>query len=666
MLLLGAATLFLRRLRQRVLFLCLSDATLFLLGAQLTLAADERNSRWHYTHYLKQDGKQTWLVVPDDLPRHTTKFTRCRVKLLAVQQGKSWQEVSGGALLYIRHSGTDSLLQPGTQLVVKAQLQPLPAALNPGEFDYKAYMRQRNIYHAAFADSGALVILPAGNPLHPVWATGLACKQMVLRNLKHSGLSSDAYAVCAALLTGYDDDIDPELMRSFAHSGTLHVLSVSGLHTGLIYLVLNLLLDVFDRHRRYGKLRFALLTGLLWGFALLTGFPPPVLRAVIQLNLLGLGAMWFRSPGNNQLNLLLVSAFALLLVQPLFVCDLGFLLSYSAMIGLICLQPQLGALWQPKPMLLRLFWQNISASAAATVSTLPLTLFFFKQFPIWFALMNLVVVPLTFVMLFLALLVLVHAPFVTALANLLMRFLSWCVTLSDSPGLGFVDGLDVDLADACLMALFILLLALAWHYRRPPVLLAAWVVLLGWQLLALQRSWSAKHSSHVTIYALRGRSQLAVKKPQHPPDGHLPTVDLRAVLATRVGGPQLPRHRCAAPPSQFHRGEDKTFAGAAQFRPTAGDMANWRHGPACWCRGACPCQSAKRTLSAVNAHRCRRRLQSPGSAARARALRQPSSAVSQYAGIRRAPSFVRLTAGAAVFLLILPLQQRADEIAHRG
>lgn len=511
MLLLGAVTLFLRRLPQRVLFLCLSDAVLFLLGAQLTIAADERNSRWHYTHYLKQDGKQTWLVVPDDLPRHTTKFTRCRVKLLAVQQGKSWQEVSGGALLYIRHSGADSLLQPGTQLVVKAQLQPLPAALNPGEFDYKAYMRQRNIYHAAFADSGALVILPGRNPLHPVWAAGLACKQTVLRNLKHSGLSSDAYAVCAALLTGYDDDIDPELMRSFAHSGTLHVLSVSGLHTGLIYLLLNLLLDVFDRHRRYGKLRFALLTGLLWGFALLTGFPPPVLRAVIQLNLLGLGAIWFRSPGNNQLNLLLVSASALLVYQPFFICDLGFLLSYSAMIGLICLQPQLGALWQPKHMLLRLFWQSVSASAAATVSTLPLTLFFFKQFPIWFALMNLVVVPLTFVMLFLALLVLVHAPFVTALANLLMRFLSWCVTLSDSPGLGFVDGLDVDLADACLMAVFILLLALAWRYHRPPVLLAAWVVLLGWQLLALQRSWSAKHSSHVTIYALRGRSQLAVK-----------------------------------------------------------------------------------------------------------------------------------------------------------
>src|SRR6476620_11471941 len=140
------------------------------------------------------------------------------------------------------------------------------------------------------------------------WQAGLSCKEFVLKSLKEGGLSAEAYGICAALLTGYDADIDSGIMEAFSHSGTLHVLSVSGLHTGLIYLVLSFLFDLADRRKNRKLLKFLFITFFLWGFALVAGFSAPVLRAVIMFNLLGFGKIFFRAGARHQVNILCVSA----------------------------------------------------------------------------------------------------------------------------------------------------------------------------------------------------------------------------------------------------------------------------------------------------------------------------------------------------------------------
>lgn len=502
---------FVRGFKNKYLFLFTADVFLFLLGCANGLERDARRQPDHYSHFINEGEQANLLVVPDELPLQQVGRVKCSVRVIRVVRKDSSSVVTGNCLVYFKTDNPDSFLRPGVVVVLRTRLRPFQPPQNPGTFDYKTWMERRQIYHSAFVSPGDWQLQSQHYSLNPLWLTGLKCKQYVLDKLRHSGLSPTAFGICSALLTGYDDEIDRSLLTAFSHSGTLHVLSVSGLHTGLIYLALSFLFDLIDRKRRYKLVRFIFMTLLLWGFALLTGFPAPVLRAVIQLNLMGMGAILFRNHPQNQLNLLLASAFALLLFNPFYLLDVGFLLSYFAMAGLICFSPALSAFWQPESFILKAAWQSVCASVAATISTLPLTLFFFKQFPLWFFVTNLVVIPVTFIMLFLTLTVLVSIPFCVGILNGITVFLTGFVSLSDVAGPGYIDNIDFIWSDALFLSLLIVLFASAFRSRNFVWMRMGICCLIIWQVVAFAQSFVAKTTSQLTVYALRHRTCLSVK-----------------------------------------------------------------------------------------------------------------------------------------------------------
>lgn len=493
------------------LFLIVADLFLFLFGVILVQQKDLSKQNDYYGRIANTDTTVTFVATINDLPVKKEKFIKCDLKLKEIKAGQSFIPAKGTLYGYFKRSSFSPDLKAGQTVLIKASLQDLSPPKNPFEFDYKNYLFNKQIYHTAFIDSSSYAILPVEDQMNAVWKLGLTCKEFLLTRLKNSGLDKNAYGICAALLTGYDDEIDKPVMEAFSHSGTLHVLSVSGLHTGLIYLALNFLFNLFDKKNKYKLARFIFITLFLWFFALITGFSAPVLRAVIMFNLLGFGRIYFRAKYRHQMNILLVSAFVLLIYNPFYITDVGFLLSYFALFGLIYYQPKLMKIWQPENKFLNATWQSIAASIAATLSTLPITLFYFKQFPLWFFICNMVVVPATFVLLFLAIFVVLKINWITLLVNYITTGLIWFINLFNSNKFGFVDTIHFTFSDVLFLSVFIIFISIAFQYRDYRQVVLSLIVLITWQLFSILDSYNSKNQSLLTVYNVKNHTVVSVK-----------------------------------------------------------------------------------------------------------------------------------------------------------
>jgi competence protein ComEC len=486
------------------------DLFLILNACAITNLAKDTNKPFHYSKYNANPKQNTIVGVLDDLPVSRSKTVKCHLKVTGVLSGSTIIPASGVLIAYVSHSENDQDLIPGKTLMVRGILSEPQEPMNPFEFDYRGYLRNRQVYHTIYATGKAFKILDLPPLLNGFWLLGLKCKNWLLSSLRHSELTSQAYAICAALLTGYDDDIDRSVLQAFSHSGTLHVLSVSGLHTGLIYLALNFLFSQFDRQNRFKILRFISVTILLWLFALITGFSAPVLRAVIMFNLLGLGRLFFRQSSRNQLNVLLASAFVLLNIEPFWLLDIGFLLSYFAMIGLICFAPYIGSFWKPSNAIVRYCWLSITASLSATVSTLPITLLCFKQFPLWFFLCNIVVVPVTFALLLLAAFMILHLPLVGSLINLTVKLLISFIGIFNS-GNAYIDGIHFYASDSLFLSLLIAFVYHAVFKRSYSSTVIVLCILILWQSMAFSQYWQISRQNIFTAYHTRKGGVFSVK-----------------------------------------------------------------------------------------------------------------------------------------------------------
>lgn len=509
--LVGSYFLFSEKTNYKWIFYSATDLFMILLGSHLTFLQNDLNDASSYTHYLKEDSTNTVLLQVNDIPVRKEKFTRFSLKVLGINNSSGFKNVNGQVYAYLKNGTSTAALVPGNVILVSAKFQEPEAPQNPFEFDYKNYLFYRNIHHTVFADSSQFRTVILASQLNPLWRFGLKCKVAVLGALRKSGLSQEAFSICSALLTGYDDEIDRSVMDSFSHSGTLHVLSVSGLHVGLIYLVFNFLFNRFDPTNKHKLTRFLFITFSLWGFALITGFSAPVLRSVIMFSLLGIGKIYYRNQRHNQLNILLVSAFVLLAWNPFFIVDIGFLLSYFALFGLIYFQPALAANWQPQNPISKYLWESTCASFAATISTLPITLFCFKQFPLWFFVCNIVVVPATFLLMLLAMFILFKVIGMVTLVNGLIKILIWFISLFNSGTYGYIDNVDFTFADSIFLTLLIFLFSIALQYRSYSYMRNAFLLLVFWQISSIYSSYRSKTAVQFALYKLQREEGFSIK-----------------------------------------------------------------------------------------------------------------------------------------------------------
>jgi competence protein ComEC len=329
-------------------------------------------------------------------PESKENNVRCIAEVTAVLIDSNWIACEAKTMLYLQRNMLSEQLVFGDELLVmKGVTDPTPP-LNPEEFDYAAWLRHKGIAFVCFAKEK----WEKKGHTEPSWikARALELRRYFRERMITSGLTGQELAVSVALLLGQSSEIDPQLLTSYSASGTLHVLSVSGMHVALVFVVLLKLLSPLEKNKRGRWISFTVQIFVIWFYAFMTGMSPSVLRSVTMLSVIITGRIINRK--SHLLNTLAASAIILLIGDPLLIEDAGFLLSYFAVAGIVIVQPMVEKWWSPKSKILKPIWSLISVTIAAQIFTFPLGLYFFQQFPTWFILTNMIIIPLSTICLY--------------------------------------------------------------------------------------------------------------------------------------------------------------------------------------------------------------------------------------------------------------------------
>ena len=330
--------------------------------------------------------KGTFIGVVSSNPVETERTIKVIVKLKQ-KMDSSIIPLSQKVLLYFEKDSS-CLLKYGDVVLFNAGLKQTDAPDNPDEFNYKEFLKAKGLEQVGFVPIGRYQILGYSPPNRLIgWA--ILLRQKILLALKDNGLEGEEYAVAAAIVLGYDDVMDDGIRQNYQRAGAMHVLCVSGLHVGVIYLILELLLKFLDKNRRRKIVKVIILLLAVWSYALLTGLAPSVMRATVMISFLIVGKEVERD--KDAYNTLAMSAVFLLLYNPGFLFEVGFQLSYAAVLGIVTFYWPFYRVFYIKNIFLNKLWSATAISLAAQLGTFPLAVHYFHFFPTWFLLSNLVI-----------------------------------------------------------------------------------------------------------------------------------------------------------------------------------------------------------------------------------------------------------------------------------
>ena len=299
------------------------------------------------------------------------------------------QKTTGSVLINIEKDSVASFFKIGDRILLKNKFIAIKESLNPYQFNYKNYLAKQGIHQQAYATKQELLLLDQTSTSFLEFIAAFRLK--IQQSLQQYDFSEDELAIMNALLLGQRQDISKELTANYSKAGAIHILAVSGLHVGIILWMLSFVLKPLGRYKKGKVIKLVLVLLFLWFFAVLAGMSASVTRAVTMFSAIAIGQFFNKRNAIEQS--LIFSMFLLLLLKPLFLFDVGFQLSYLAVFGIIWVQPVFYQLWKPKYYIIDKGWQLITVSTAAQLGVLPISLFYFHQFPGLFFLSNLLIIP---------------------------------------------------------------------------------------------------------------------------------------------------------------------------------------------------------------------------------------------------------------------------------
>ncbi len=349
----------------------------------------------HKKHYSQFDESSIYLIEIKSAFTETAKTYKSIGNIKAVFEEKDslWQTTNGRVLLYFQKQDNFQL-QYGDQIISSARLSPINGAQNPNAFDYGVYMNRKGIFDQSFIKENDWKFIRSNQTIS-LQSIAIKLRNRLLAILNSLEYDDESLALAAALLIGYDEYLDDDLRARFAGSGAMHILCVSGLHVGIIYMIFNFLFGFFEKIKYGNSIKTILILIIIWFYALITGLSPSVVRASTMFTFIIFGKLFNRK--GNTYNSLAASALLLLLIDPNVIYNIGFQLSYSAVFAILYIQPKIFQLIYFKNIILSKIWALLGVSIAAQIGTFPLAIYYFHQFPNYFLLTNLWVIPLAFV-----------------------------------------------------------------------------------------------------------------------------------------------------------------------------------------------------------------------------------------------------------------------------
>ena len=483
--------------------------TFLIIGIASVTFSNTSNRVHHYTSHLSNSNNTSVLII-DEVLKPNLYYYRYFAKINSVNSKKA----QGKVLLNISKNGIVKRLNVDDKILTIHQFDPIKSPLNPYQFNYKNYLEKKHVYHQISTRNIEYFLLKNDNRSLKGWAYSI--RKRINNALTANGFSGDELAIINALLLGQRQEISNEIIQNYQKAGAVHILAVSGLHVGIILLMLSFLLKPIEKIKHGIIIKLVLIVSLLWVFAFVAGLSASIVRAVTMFTAIAIAMTLKQS--KDIYKALVISIFFLLLFNPSYLFDVGFQLSYLAVLFIVWTQPMLYKLWLPKLKIVDYFWQLLTVSVAAQLGVLPLSLFYFHQFPGLFFIANLIIIPFLGIILGVGILVIALA-LLNILPGVIAKFYEKVIFLLNST-VEWVGGQESFLFQnisftiiSVLIYFSIVILFFKWFEIKKLIYLKlALLALMLFQLNLIAEKYISSTYHQIIIFNKTRASVLGIKK----------------------------------------------------------------------------------------------------------------------------------------------------------
>ncbi|MES1214583.1 MAG: ComEC/Rec2 family competence protein [Bacteroidota bacterium] len=470
-------------------------------GGILVQHNDIRNqSEWFGKSYRNENA--LLVTLDENLVEKTKSFKANAEVNYLLQEGQS-QQVTGKIILYFSKDSSSQNLAYGSRVIIKKPLQEIKNTGNPGSFDYKRYCLFQQLTHQVYLKAGDFAVI---NGKDKDWLTTFinVTRQKVLSIIQTYIPGEKEKGLAEALLIGYKDDLDKTLVQSYTNTGVVHIIAISGLHLGLIYWLLVMLSKPLHRKKHTKWISPVLIITGLWLFSLLAGAQPSVLRSAVMFTSIVLG----ESIGKRSsiYNSLAAAAFILLCYNPYWLWDVGFQLSYAAVLSIVIFMQPVYNWFYVKNKILDFIWKMNAVTIAAQLLTIPLSIYHFHQFPNYFLLTNFIAVPVSSLIV-LGEILLCTISVIPPLAFLigkilygLIWFMNTYIERVEALPFSLWDGLQINIVQAILLIIVLCTISYWLLEKQTKALIAGLLALFCFTMLRSYSIIKAQDQQKVIVY----------------------------------------------------------------------------------------------------------------------------------------------------------------------
>lgn len=484
---------------QKVYFGIATYLLFFQIGCFTHVIHNEFYNETNYVHLIKNETDYHSLEL---VLREKLKGNEKVDKYIGLVKKVDNKTCSGRILVQIHDAHGDSRIQIGNNIQIYGKCILNKKSLNPNQFDYGKYLNNKSIFGQIYTSANSIKVSDKNDK--NIWYYSDRLRNNIITNLQKNNFSKNELQVVNALILGQQQDISKEILKDYQYAGAIHILSVSGLHVGFILLFISFLLKPLPKNKLGNSIRLFTIIICLWGFAILAGLSPSVIRSVTMFSFVAMGLHLKRS--TNIFHTLLVSMFLILFFQPSFLFDVGFQLSYLSLFFILWLQPLISNLWMPKNKIATYFWDILTVSFAAQIGAFPLSIYYFHQFPGLFFITNLIIIPFLILIMGLGVLVMVMAAF-NFVPMLTMKSLEFCIYYLNKI-INWVASFeqfiikDIPINWQALISLYVLIIAFVILFKKPtyPKIVFAFISVLLFQSTLLITRWEIQNKQEFIVF----------------------------------------------------------------------------------------------------------------------------------------------------------------------
>ncbi len=483
------------------------------LGTISFISNDERTSPNHFSKYLINPEHSKTNIIAKTISVGKTQEDNIKLvlKIQSIINKNDTTASTGKLLVYTNIKYHEQLVNEGDILCLNTYITPIKSAQNPFAFDPKQYYHYQNIHYQAYIKSNNYSLISREPNINIFFKKINHSIQGIIRQ---SIIKTENANLIISIMLGDKQSLNRGLLKTFSNTGARHILTVSGMHVGIVALLISFLFSFIQIKNNYvNTLKIVAILLTVWLYVFLTGAGAATLRAAFMISLLMIGINIKKTI--NTYNLLFGSALIMLVINPFILFQLSFILSYTAILSiLIFYNPIYNIIKIKKYKILNYLWQLISLSIAAQILIFPLSILYFHNAPSLFIITAIIATPMAFTSIALGFSIIASSFISPILSSILSKTLSNIIDISMTV-IKYIDSISFNIGEKIFLEAFDILLiytAILTIYlvikQRKYYYIIYTVVLIF--LLITNQSLKSNQSQKIVIYSIKKQNLIDI------------------------------------------------------------------------------------------------------------------------------------------------------------